>query len=166
MDLQSAVAGVILSVAVQKNITSFNFDIVYNLKEHLIDLYRDFFVESTEGTFITPSVVPDKASFANFVRQLAAARPEKSAGCSVAVTFASNMYQDDCVLLEAAFDAPEKDTTPVSRLNTLQPFIDSPTTASLHSIDENRITFRRDPAAHARVKSGLYAVVDGVGRGL
>jgi hypothetical protein len=122
----------------------------------MVGLYRDFFIQTNDKTFILPSIVPDKTRFTELIQQIEAARIEESQGCSVSVNIASESFEDledTCVLVEAAYNASKKTTSAAFRLSDVEPSTYWGSNASLCAVDESRITFRRDSAVHARVKS-------------
>jgi hypothetical protein len=152
---QSAVADLITTVVKTSKISTFKYHASYFLEEDVDDLYTDFFIQTNEGAFISPSFVPDKAAFTHLVRQTEAARTEGNAGCSIAVTIDCNIPRYGCLLVEASYDTSRKTATSISRLFDLQPSIDSRYDTTSQLIDETGINFRRDPASHARLKSLL-----------
>jgi hypothetical protein len=101
-----------------------------------------------------PSVVPDKAKFTDFVRQIEAARSQESAGCSVTVEISSDLF-GGYDLLTADYDASQKKPTSTSVLPGIQPSTNYRSNESSDVINDSRITFRRDPALHTKVRSVL-----------
>jgi hypothetical protein len=152
--LQSAIADLILTVVQRTKITSFHFEANYSLDEGFPDKYRRFFIQTDDGVFILPSVIPDKAKFTDFVRQIEGARSQESEGCSVTVEISSDLF-GGYDLLTADYDASQKKPTSTSVLPGIQPSIHYRSKERSEVINESQMIFRRDSKVHTKVRSVL-----------
>lgn len=101
---QSAIETLILAVVERTNVTSFTMDMVYDLIEDSRD-YWDFFVETSSGTRLLPSIVPDHSRFTNLVQQIKNKRSDRP-GCSIQIKMRALYLKDHYPLLTAKYDAP------------------------------------------------------------
>jgi hypothetical protein len=118
--------------------------------------YEDSFIQTTQGTFILPSVVPDKAKFTIFVQGIRTIRGDARPGCSVNLKINGDIEDDRFKLLRASYDASDSDKNSINSILDIHPDpISSEHSASLLSIEEDRIRFRLDEAVHAAVRENL-----------
>jgi hypothetical protein len=142
-----------LTVVKSTNITSFMFYAMYDLEEGGDEMYRDIFIRTTEGTFVLPSIVPDKQRFTEFLQQIEAVRDEERPQCSITVEMES--LGSGFTLLRAEYDVESKAATPASCIPDHQTPTDYSSDASLRPIDESRITYYRNSSCHSVLRSLL-----------
>jgi hypothetical protein len=142
-------------VAVERSeIASFSFNITYDLQHEQPFVYDDFFIQTSEGPRLLPSVVPDKAAFTELVQQTINARTEGRSGCSVKVNFAGEIDEVFYGLLETKYKPSIDSTASVPSLSQRLHSVGLEHTG-LPLLDETRIDFRVDRDSHEKIKAKL-----------
>lgn len=102
---QPVIENLVSTVVERTNITSFTFDINYEVENTIGINWKDFFIKTSKGAPVSPLVVPNKAGLRNFFHQIAAIRKDGRPDCSVQITMEGEIQCHDYLLLQADYHA-------------------------------------------------------------
>jgi hypothetical protein len=151
---QSAIKNLTVAVVERSDIASFSFNITYDLQHEQTFVYNDFFIQTSEGPRLLPSVVPDKPAFTQLVQQTINARTDGRSGCTIKVNFAGEIDEVFYSLLETKYKPLINSTPSVPSLSQRLHSVGLEH-AGLPLMDETRIEFRLDRDSHNKIKAKL-----------
>jgi hypothetical protein len=117
----------------------------HDLRENSDDYEDGFFVHTSDGPRVMPSIVPDKAAFTQSVERIAEARQNGRPGCAVKVEMDSEVPGGRFKLLKASYIPEVPDST----------LVGSKHRATLPPVDNLRIDFHSDKDGHAGLKANV-----------
>jgi hypothetical protein len=138
-----------LGVVQSSDITSFAFNLVYDFGGGFRG-YRDFFIDTSAGPRLPPSLALEQARSTRFARQIADVRTDGDSVCGINLTLSADRM-GIVKLVEARNCFPLNDTILPSRIPNSPNSLGSELDLSMLPLDETRISFHLDEAGHAKL---------------